>query len=230
MAGNHQSYSGQLLSRNLSEMEQTRSNNEGSKRRRLAERWLKRVEETSSRKLSTCPDRGSGRTKLSPKWKKGKADKSGGRLILNRYQVPGGFRCLRRDTFPRSSFDEVQKRRGRNPETHCDGLRYAILSHREISTLGWYRCGYGLFRDVFSEQITFCFGNLTVPLTWPRVFVSIAGGYLSRLIGSTSKGGWKKIFVRFCLRIFLESKIFEVGEICTDLWKRTIFLFDLDLT
>lgn len=28
-------------------------------------------------KLSTCPDRGSGRTKLSPKWKKGKADKSG---------------------------------------------------------------------------------------------------------------------------------------------------------
>lgn len=126
--------------------------------------------------------------------------------------------------------DEVQKRRGRNPETHCDGLRYAILSHREISTLGWYRCGYGLFRDVFSEQITFCFGNLTVPLTWPRVFVSIAGGYLSRLIGSTSKGGWKKIFVRFCLRIFLESKIFEVGEICTDLWKRTIFLFDLDLT
>lgn len=70
-------------------------------RRRLAKRWLWNVES----KLSTCPDRGSWRTKLSPKWKKGKADKSGGRrLILNRYQVPGGFRCLRRDTFPRSSF------------------------------------------------------------------------------------------------------------------------------
>lgn len=27
----------------------------------------------------------------------------------------------------------------------------------------WYRCGYGLFRDVSGEQITFCFGNLTVP-------------------------------------------------------------------
>lgn len=118
MAGNHQSYSGQLLSRNLSEMEQTRSNNESSKRRRLAERWLKRVEETSSRKLSTCPDRGSGRTKLSPKWKKGKADKSGGRLILNRYQVPGGFRCLRRDTFPRSSFGwgpEEERKEPRDP-------------------------------------------------------------------------------------------------------------------
>lgn len=116
-------------------------------------------------------------------------------------------------------FRMVQKRRGRNPETHCDGLRYAILSHREISILGWYRCGYGLFRDVFSEQITFCFGNLTVPLTWPRLFVSIAGGYLSRLIGSKSKGGWKKIFVRFCLKIFLQSKIFEVRERCSDLQK-----------
>lgn len=30
------------------------------------------------------------------------------------------------------------------------------------SPLRWYRCGYGLFRDVFGEQITFCFGNLTV--------------------------------------------------------------------
>lgn len=50
-----------------------------------------------------------------------------------------------------------------NPETHCDGdpePRYAILSRGRS---GRYRCGYGLFRDVFGEQITFCFGNLTVP-------------------------------------------------------------------
>lgn len=111
-------------------------------------------------------------------------------------------------------FRMVQKRRGRNPETHCDGLRYAILSHREISTLGWYRCGYGLFRDVFSEQITFCFGNLTVPLTWPRVFVSIAGGYLSRLIGFDIEGRMEEDFLKILSQDFLESKILEVRERC----------------
>lgn len=83
------------------------------------------------------------------------------------------------DVFAEIRFHEAVSDGPENPETHCDGLRYAILSHREISLLRWYRCGYGLFRDVFGEQITFCFGNLTVH-SGPRVFASFHGEYLRR--------------------------------------------------
>lgn len=98
MAGNHQSYSPRF------------QNSPGDGTNKIQQRFNEDVWRnggcgTSSRSFQRVPIRGSWRTKLSPKWKKGKADKSGGRrLILNRYQVPGGFRCLRRDTFPRSSF------------------------------------------------------------------------------------------------------------------------------
>lgn len=69
-------------------------------RRRLKRwRWKKRRVEASR-----VPIEGADAPNCRPNGKRARQDKSGGRLILNRYQVPGGFRCLRRDTFPRSSF------------------------------------------------------------------------------------------------------------------------------
>lgn len=61
--------------------------------------------------------------------------------------------------------------------------RYAILSHSEILLLQ-YRCYYGLFRDVFREQITFCFENLTV-------FVDVAD--TKRYV--TRDASWKRAVV-----------------------------------
>lgn len=61
-----------------------------------------------------------------------------------------------------------------NPETHCDGPECVMRSYPAARSC-WYRCHYGLFRNVFSEQITFCFENLTV-------FVNVAIHSDTRLV------------------------------------------------
>lgn len=95
MAGNHQSYS--PVSRNLRD--------ETGKIHKFNEDvWNGGRNVESSVEASRVPIEGADAPNCRPNGKRARQDKSGGRLILNRYQVPGGFRCLRRDTFPRSSF------------------------------------------------------------------------------------------------------------------------------
>lgn len=70
----------------------------------------------------------------------------------------------------RYGFHEVVSERSRTQRpTVTDHGR--VMRSYPVARSHRYRCGYSLFRNVFSEQITFCFENLTV--LWPRRHVTI---------------------------------------------------------